>query len=263
MNPSTSLRRRRFAAGTLALGTALMAFGYLAPTAQAASVEPVAYEGNPPCADGDNEFKINSQPADGTYDADTPGIEQKGDVPDGFYIEISNVVVVDEAPKSVTFDWAAFVDGDPDPTPFEIDYVLVKFGNGGLRYDYDPAVSSDTGLASTKDSISHVSFCFGEGETTTDGNTDDGTTDDGTTDDGTTDDVSATTGSVDDGGTDDTTVPTVAGITVTKPTVAGAVVARTLPATGSSDSSLMLLGGALILAGAASLVLRREVLTRS
>jgi LPXTG-motif cell wall-anchored protein len=333
---STSLRRRRVAAGSLTLGAGLMAFGVLAPMAEAASVEPVAYDGNPACPDGLIEFKIDDiveLPDNGTYTADTLNVEIKPDdavLPAGFTIELDNVT----GGANATFDWAAY-DDDGD---FPIDIVLVKAGNGGNQYTYPaPGAVSDTGLVSPKPSISHISFCFDVPETSDDGGTDNPSLDDGgtddptTTDDGSTDDVGGTTGSVDDGGTDYTTTddggtddptttddvggttgtvddggtddptttddvggttgtvddggtddPTttddvagttgtvddggtgteVKGRTVTRPGTE--VLGRTtLPATGAEDHSLILLGGALILAGFVSLVMSREVLTRS
>jgi LPXTG-motif cell wall-anchored protein len=253
-----SLRRRRIAAGSLTLGAGLMAFGLLATTAQAASVEPVAYDGNPACPAGLIEFKIDDiveLPDDGIYTAATPKVEVKPDdavLPAGFLIELGNVT----GGANATFDWAARDDlGD-----FPIDIVLVKAGNGGNQYTYPaPGAVADTGLVSPKPSISHISFCFDIPETSDDGGTDNPSLDDGGTDDPTTtDDVGATTGSVDDGGTG----TEVKGRSITRPETE--VLGRTtLPATGAKDHSLTLLGGALILAGCVSLVMSREVLARS
>ena len=45
--------------------------------------------------------------------------------------------------------------------------VFVKAGNGGILYTFDPPTTVGTDLASPKDSISHVSFCWNEDTTTT------------------------------------------------------------------------------------------------
>ena len=49
------------------------------------------------------------------------------------------------------FDWSA---SQP------VDAVYVKVGDEGYLYLYNPEASSDTGLTSPKDSISHITFCF-------------------------------------------------------------------------------------------------------
>ena len=326
MISQNSPRRRRIAAGTLTLGAGLMTFGLLAPMAEASSVEPVAYDGNPACPDGLIEFKIDDiveLPDNGTYTEATPKVEVKPEgavLPAGFTIELDNVT----GGANASFDWAAR-DDDGD---FPIDIVLVKAGDGGNQYTYPaPGAVADTGLVSPKPSISHISFCFDLPETSDDGGTDNPSLDDGGTDDPTTttDDVGGTTGGTDDpttdgdtdgdtdggtdypttGGTDDPTTTTddvggttggtddptttggtddptttddvgattgtvddgdtgteVKGRSITRPQTE--VLGRTtLPATGAEDHSLILLGGALILAGFVSLVMSREVLTRT
>jgi hypothetical protein len=122
------------------------------------------YDDNLTCAyfGWSSSFKIDRQPTDGDYTA-TPPVETHGTIPAGMIVTISNVVV-DTTAKTVTFDWST----TKSATEVRINAVLVKFGNGGLRYDYGQAgATGDVGLQSTKDSISHVDFCFGVYEPTT------------------------------------------------------------------------------------------------
>ncbi len=369
--------RQRFAAASLTLGATLLAIGLATSSADAVIVNPthLDYDSNPKCGDAEvgsfpSDFKIDEQPPAGDSTWDTSEAELDEPVPASLEIVISNLV---SGGGTVTFDWSATVadgdDADTDRDPFLIDRVLVKAGPGANMWTYDPAASSDTGLYSPKDSISHINFCFGPHDggttddgtttdgtttdgtttdgtttdgtttdgtttdgtttdgtttdgtttdgtttdgtttdgtttdgTTTDGTTTDGTTTDGTTTDGTTTDGTTTDGTTTDGGTTDdvlgtdsvnddgptddggTDDPTTSGGTddpttgatdsigatdsantdgSTDQAVAGNVLPRTLPATGEDDLSLALLGGAFILIGGFSLLLRREVFIRS
>jgi LPXTG-motif cell wall-anchored protein len=242
-----SLKRRRIAVGTMVLGAALTAVGFLAPAASADHVEPeeITGDGNLTCAevegeDFTGEHKINEQPDnDTTYSFDidpgTPGNEVE--------IFISGLTTVD---GKMQFDWSATtVDGDDDGTardPFFYDAVIVKAGglgtdSSGNLYLYDPEVSTDTNLESPKDSISHVSFCFDdENDTTT-------TTEEETT---------------------TTEESEVSPTTVTKQTeVKGNVVLpNQLPRTGANDGTLTIVGVALVLIGAGALRVRRNVAPR-
>ena len=240
---ATTTPGRRTFIGAIGAGMAMLAFTALSSQPAGAADNPTAFSTNLSCSDlGFDGVKIDAQPENGTYSGSDLVVEEnasvEGTVPTDLEIEISGVVATS---TMVTFDWHATTD-DGD---FPIDAVLVKFANGGLRWDYaQPGESSDTAWA-TQDSISHVSFCF---DAETGGTTDTGTTDTGTTDTGTTDtgDVLGTTS----GGTDTgTTGNEVLGNTVTRP----AAEADTLPATGSEDMSLAIAGSALIGLGAAGL----------
>ena len=259
---------RRLATAALVAGLALLTFGFVAPGASAADSNPTFVDGaNPTCPDQavggfPSDFKIDQQPPDGDSTWTTADAELAGDVPPTLVIVISNLV---QGGGTVTFDWSATVaDGDDAGTerdPFLIDRVLVKASTGANMWTYDPPASSGTGLYSPKDSISHINFCFGphvseltttttEGDTTTtEGDT---TTTEGDTT--TTGDTTATTG--------DSVSPSTDSVAPSE-TVGGVTVAKTaaLPATGANSWSLMILGAALTLAGAASLALSNRAAT--
>jgi len=70
---------------------------------------------------------------------------------------------------AITFSGSFGSGGEPifDWTATEaVDAVFVKVGTGGYLYLYDPEATSDTGLTSPKDSISHITFCFDDDPTT-------------------------------------------------------------------------------------------------
>jgi LPXTG-motif cell wall-anchored protein len=108
-------------------------------------------EGNEDCSDlGDFafEFKIEVSgelPEEGTYtDEET-----------GFVVEIFDV----------------HVDGGTAFFSFEsniaVSAVFVKAGPGGILYTFEPPSTIGIDLASPKDSISHISFCWNEDQATT------------------------------------------------------------------------------------------------
>lgn len=207
------------------MGVVALVFAAFTSSASAGAAEnPTAYAKNKTCADFGytGEFKIDAQPEEGTY---TDG-DVKGNVPEGFYVEISNVVIDDEGDeKSVTFDWASFVpDGDDEgdgDDPSLVSAVMVKFANGGLIWVYSEGASADTAW-STKDSISHVNFCFGNLTTTT------------SVDDSTTSSVEDTTTSVDGTTTSLNDTSTTDGTDGTRRAVSRSAGggAKTLPRTG-------------------------------
>jgi Thrombospondin type 3 repeat len=127
--------------GLLALLVAVAALA-LPLTAQAASVTPTDMTGNPGCADinaGWSELKIDNIPHNQTY--------SNADIS----VTISNVT------GNESFDWSA---------NHSVDAVLIKSGTDTLVYAYDPESFGDT-LASGPAGydISHVSFCYDEGDT--------------------------------------------------------------------------------------------------
>jgi hypothetical protein len=169
-------------------------------------------------------------------------------------VTISNLVV-DTTAKTVTFDWST----TGSATEVRINAVLVKFADGGLRYDYGQAgATGDVGLQSTNDSISHVDFCFGEYEpttTTTEAATT--TTTDGQRVTSTTQVVTTTTEAVTTTTEEATTtteeVTTTAAVspaseerTPTTGAVAGVQIQRELPRTGLATLPLSLMGVGLI-----------------
>jgi hypothetical protein len=125
--------------GTMVAGTFLALAGLAATPAGASTgdADPVPYDGNLDCSDIGYpiQYKIDEQPANGTYGP----------------ITISNVELVDER---LEFDWSS---------TSAWDVVLVKQADGGLRYGYAPARTSDqdvqTVAGKNSGGISHVTFC--------------------------------------------------------------------------------------------------------
>jgi hypothetical protein len=125
--------------GTMVAGTFLALAGLAAAPAGASTgdADPVAYDGNLDCSDIGYpvEYKIDEQPSNGVYGP----------------ITISNVELVDER---LEFDWSSGAAWGA---------VLVKQADGGLRYDYAPARTSDedvqTVAGKNSGGISHVTFC--------------------------------------------------------------------------------------------------------
>jgi hypothetical protein len=111
--------------------------------AQAASVTPTQVSGNPGCADinpGWSELKIDAVPKNQTY--------SNADIS----VTVSNVT------GSHSFDWSA---------NHTVDAVIVKAATQSLIYTYSPEASSDTNVAGIDGyDISHVSFCYDEGDYT-------------------------------------------------------------------------------------------------
>jgi hypothetical protein len=122
----------------LALAIAVLA---LPVSAQASSVTPTQTEGNPGCADinqGWSELKIDGIPDNKAY--------SNNDL----------TVVISNVTANHSFDWSS---------SHSIDAVLVKASTQTLIYSYDPESFGDTNVAGfDKYDISHVSFCYDEGD---------------------------------------------------------------------------------------------------
>ena len=226
-------------AGALILAGAFPGGAGAAQT-QTSTTSSSVVQGNPTCADlGDFafEFKIDEQPEAGTTYED-PNSD--------FEVTITEVV----AGNPMTFSFESNI---------AVSAVLVKAGPGGILYTFDPPTTTGTDLASPKDSISHVSFCWngqqGSTTTTTEGTT---TTTEGTT---TTEDTTTTTeGSTTttEGGTS-TTNTTVMG-QVSVPTTQAAVEgAGRLPRTGGNTGPALTLGAALLTGGVALVLATRRL----
>lgn len=129
----------------------------LAPTASA-STGTETIPGNPDCEDlgFPNGFKIEASgefPEEGTYADGDEGTESIGDA-DGFSVEID---YTDDDP--LVFDFTSTI---------PVGVVLVKAGTGALAYEFEPPSTDGVGLGSPKDdSISHITFCWGDGGPTT------------------------------------------------------------------------------------------------
>jgi LPXTG-motif cell wall-anchored protein len=253
---SSHLRRMGVGLGTIAAGSLVLLGALSGPAAAGDEAEPppgTPVEGNPTCAElgeFNAEFKIDGQPEAGTtYD----------DPNSDFEVTITDVG-----------------DGDPMTVSFEANMpvaaVFVKAGPGGILYTFEPPSTTGTDLASPKDSISHLSFCWNDDQATTTTTEHDGTTTttehDGTTTttehDGTTTttehDGTTTTSEVD--GTTPTTQPD--GSTTTAPDV-GATTPSTqpvggeLPRTGSNTGLLVAVAAGLVACGAALVVVTRRM----
>jgi hypothetical protein len=117
-------------------------------SASAASVDPIAIDGgNPTCADFGGWLEVKADPpADGVFSDGT------------LTITISNFQQSDSGNPG-SFDWASNIG---------VDAVFVKAGSDKHQlYLYAPESTGDTGLgpqAGTGNGISHVSFCYDEGE---------------------------------------------------------------------------------------------------
>ena len=145
----------------IAIGAIVVAasLGAFSSTTQATHEDPIRQEGNPSCSNFQGnqtwtELKIqNTDPfnwdgLNGTFDDGTLSVEITG-ITDAF-----------EPP----FDWSSNIG---------VDAVFVKGGPEGNLYLYDPEDTSDTGLTTTINQnnqlpydISHISFCYDEGEAT-------------------------------------------------------------------------------------------------
>jgi hypothetical protein len=137
-----TLHRQVKRPGGLALLFAVVALA-LPVTAQAASVTPTDVTGNPSCADinaGWSELKIDQLPENKTY--------SNSDLS----VDISNLT------DNETIDWSA---------THSVDAVLIKSGTHTLVYVYDPESFGDTVVSGPHGyDISHVSFCYDEGDPT-------------------------------------------------------------------------------------------------
>ncbi|HET6836032.1 MAG TPA: LPXTG cell wall anchor domain-containing protein [Acidimicrobiales bacterium] len=172
---------------------------------------------NPDCGDlGDFafEFKIDDiqeLPDEGLYPPDGP------DPATGFQVEISDV----------------HVEGGTAFFSFEsniaVSAVFVKAGPGGILYTFEPPSTVGIDLASPKDSISHISFCWNAPPPTTTTTTTTTTTAPPST--------STTLG-------ESTTTTAIAAVTTTTPS-------GELPRTGSTAGPMLGIGAALLVGGAA------------
>lgn len=122
-------------------------------------VAPQLFQGNPTCGDlgdYDHEFVIQANKDTGNVESGT-----YDDPASDFVVTIT----VNNTASGQTFDFTANL---------PVDAVFAKGGPGGNLYEYDPAVTADTGLhAPGNDSgkavqtppwsgLSHISFCFNE-----------------------------------------------------------------------------------------------------
>jgi len=196
--------------------------------------------GNPTCEELGYEFgfkidDIQEIPAVGTFtDPDTD-----------FEVTISDVV----AGNPVTFDFSANI---------PVAAVLVKAGPGGIVYTFDPPSTTGNDLASDRDSVSHIDFCWNEDGKVTTSSTEHDESTTSSSDKATTSssekDKETTTSVAHESTTtvgDEATTTTAGGVTTTaKPD-------GELPRTGSTTFPLVALGAVLLAGGLGLLVTTR------
>ena len=230
--------------GALVLAGAFPGDAGAAP-AQTQTTSSSVVTGNPTCEDLGEfafEFKIDEQPEAGTTYED-PNSD--------FEVTITEVV----AGNPMTFSFESNI---------AVSAVFVKAGNGGILYTFAPPTTTGSDLASPKDSISHVSFCWNgqQGSTTTTEKDTTTTTEKDTTtttEHGTTSTTEHGTTTTEHGGTTTSvgqgSVPTtgaVAGAAATTQRVSG------LPRTGGNSGPALALGAALLAGGVALVVATRR-----
>lgn len=189
---------------------------------------------NPTCGelgDFEAEFKINN-PTPGTYSDDDSEL----------VVNITEVT----AGNPMTFSFEANI---------PVAAVFVKAGDGGILYTFEPPSTTGTDLASPKDSISHISFCWNPDQTTTTSTTpDESTTSTTDTGESTTTTAEETTTTTAPGETTSSTAPGEVEATTTSAGPTGQ-----LPRTGSSTTPLLAAGAALVALGAGVVALARRL----
>jgi LPXTG-motif cell wall-anchored protein len=226
--------RRRHALIGLASMVAGLVILVAAPTgnvgaaAQQATPSTSIVTGNPTCDDlGDFAFEFRIE-----VEGELPVEDVYTDPATGFEVEIFDV----------------HVDGGTAFFSFEsniaVSAVLVKAGPGGILYTFDPPSTIGIDLASPKDSISHISFCWNAPPTTTSSSS---TTSTSTTSTTSTSTTSTTMG-------ESTTTTAMGAVTSTTPS-------GELPVTGSTAGPMLGIGAALLVGGAALVGYARRFLT--
>jgi LPXTG-motif cell wall-anchored protein len=205
-------RRRHALIGlaSMAAGAVILVgapLGNAGATPQQATPSTSVVEGNPTCGElvgAEFEFRIevgDDLPDETTYtDPDT-----------GFEVTIFDVDVVG---GTAVFSFESNI---------PVSAVFVKAGPGGILYTFDPPSTTGIDLASPKDSISHISFCWNAPPPTTSSST--------------TSTTSTTMG-------ESTTSTTVVSPSTTAPS-------GELPVTGSTVGPMLAIGAALLAGGAA------------
>jgi LPXTG-motif cell wall-anchored protein len=194
--------------------------GNVGASAQQATPSTSVVSGNPNCGDlvgAEFEFKIE-------VGDDLPDETTYTDPVTGFEVTIFDVEVVG---GTAFFSFESSI---------PVSAVFVKAGPGGILYTFDPPSTVGVGLASPKDSISHISFCWNAPPTTTSTSS---TTSTSTT--------STTMG-------ESTTTTAMGAVTTTTPS-------GELPRTGSTAGPMLGLGAALLVGGAALVGYARRFLT--
>jgi LPXTG-motif cell wall-anchored protein len=227
MNQPSRRRHALIGLASMAAGAVILVgapLGHAGATPQQSTPSTSVVEGNPTCGElvgAEFEFKIEVSgelPEEGTFtDEET-----------GFVVEIFDV----------------HVDGGTAFFSFEsniaVSAVFVKAGPGGILYTFDPPSTTGIDLASPKDSISHISFCWNAPPTTTSTSSTTSTS---------TSTTSTTMG-------ESTTTTAMGAVSPTTTTPSGE-----LPVTGSNAWPMLAIGAALLVGGAALVGYARRFLT--
>jgi hypothetical protein len=134
--------RRSLVIGLAAVAGAVGLFTVLPASAE--HVDPVEVPGNAPCPAGLTELKVEPV-ADGTFTDGT----------------LTVTIDVRDTADGQVFDWTSNIG---------VDVVIVKGGNASNVYTYDPESTGDTGLHAPENrsgnfaGLSHISFCYDDGE---------------------------------------------------------------------------------------------------
>jgi hypothetical protein len=134
--------RRSLVIGLAAVAGAVGLFTVLPASAE--HVDPVEVTGNAPCPAGLTELKVEPV-ADGTFTDGT----------------LTVTIDVRDTADGQVFDWTSNIG---------VDVVIVKGGNASNVYTYDPESTGDTGLHAPENrsgnfaGLSHISFCYDDGE---------------------------------------------------------------------------------------------------
>jgi hypothetical protein len=134
--------RRSLVIGLAAVAGAVGLFTVLPASAE--HVDPVEVPGNAPCPAGLTELKVEPV-ADGTFTDGT----------------LTVTIDVRDTADGQVFDWTSNIG---------VDVVIVKGGNASNVYTYVPESTGDTGLHAPENrsgnfaGLSHISFCYDDGE---------------------------------------------------------------------------------------------------
>jgi hypothetical protein len=134
--------RRSLVIGLAAVAGAVGLFTVLPASAE--HVDPVEVPGNAPCPAGLTELKVEPV-ADGTFTDGT----------------LTVTIDVRDTADGQVFDWTSNIG---------VDVVIVKGGNASNVYTYVPESTGDTGLHTPENrsgnfaGLSHISFCYDDGE---------------------------------------------------------------------------------------------------
>jgi hypothetical protein len=146
--------RRQLVASGAAVTTALaVGLAVVALPAHAEHVDPIFKDGNPTCSDfapeGETWLELKVDPVEGgTFTSE-----------DGLLEVTITITESNDDDEPTTFDWTSNIG---------VDAVFAKAASEGNLYLYVPEATADTGLHAPDagKGLSHISFCYDEGDTT-------------------------------------------------------------------------------------------------